>query len=86
MLKHQLSLSLNTDKSMGSLQSHGESVMDKHQIKGKVEEAKGKIKEVTGKVIGNKKMELEGKAAQMTGKAEAAVGKLKDKIEKSTAE
>ena len=57
--------------------------MNKHQVKGRYEEAKGKVKEVAGHAVGNKEVELKGNAQKNAGKMEAAVGDLKEDIKSS---
>jgi len=42
------------------LNNYQETLMNKDQIKGRVEEAKGKVKEVTGMILDDDEMELEG--------------------------
>jgi uncharacterized protein YjbJ (UPF0337 family) len=59
-----------------------ESIMNKDQVKGRVEEAKGKVKEVAGKVVGNKDLEQKGKTQNTGGKIQAEYGDLKEDIKK----
>jgi uncharacterized protein YjbJ (UPF0337 family) len=59
-----------------------ETIMNKHQVKGRIEEAKGKVKEVTGKIVGNKTLQVKGKVENTTGKVRAGYGDLKDDIKK----
>ncbi len=56
--------------------------MNKHQVKGRFEEAKGKVKEVTGKIVGNKTLQVKGKVENTTGKVRAGYGDQKDDIKK----
>ena len=57
-----------------------ESIMNKDQVKGRIEEAKGKVKEVAGKVVGNKDLEQEGKIQNTKGKVQAGYGDLKEDV------
>lgn len=57
-----------------------ESIMNKDQVKGRIEEAKGKVKEVAGKVVGNKDLEQEGKIQNAKGKVQAGYGDLKEDV------
>jgi len=59
------------------------SIMNKDQVKGRIEEAKGKVKEVTGKIVGNKELEQEGKAQHIGGTVQAEYGDLKEDIKKA---
>jgi len=61
--------------------THLENIMNKDQVKGRVEEAKGKLKEVTGNILEDDDMELEGNIQKNVGKARAGFGDLKDDIE-----
>lgn len=63
--------------------SSTEIIMNKDQVKGRVEEATGKVKEIAGKVVGNKDLEREGAIQGLGGKAQAAVGDLKADIKKA---
>lgn len=54
--------------------------MNKHQVKGRVDEAKGKVKEVVGHVVGNEDLELEGHVQKNVGKIEAGLGDIKEDI------
>jgi uncharacterized protein YjbJ (UPF0337 family) len=62
------------------LNNYQESLMNKDQIKGKVEEAKGKVKEVVGKVLDDKGMEIEGNVQKNVGKVQKGFGDLKEDI------
>ena len=53
-------------------------IMNKDQIKGRVEQATGKVKEVAGKVVGNDRLETEGLAGQVKGKVQAGYGDAKE--------
>ena len=64
------------------LHNYQETLMNKDQVKGRVEEAKGKVKEVTGKILDDEDMELEGNVQKNVGKVQAGFGDLKDDIKK----
>jgi uncharacterized protein YjbJ (UPF0337 family) len=64
------------------LNNYQETLMNKDQIKGKVEEAKGKIKEVAGKILDDKGMEIEGNVQKNVGKVQSGFGNLKEDIKK----
>jgi uncharacterized protein YjbJ (UPF0337 family) len=57
-----------------------ESIMNKDQVKGRIEEAKGKVKEVAGNLVGNESLEQEGKIQNAKGKVQAGYGDLKEDI------
>jgi uncharacterized protein YjbJ (UPF0337 family) len=61
-------------------------IMNKDQIKGRVEQASGKVKESAGKVVGNDRLQTEGMAEQVKGKVQAGFGDAKqhakDKVQK----
>jgi uncharacterized protein YjbJ (UPF0337 family) len=59
-----------------------ETVMNKDQVKGRIEKAKGKVKEATGKIVGNKSLEQKGKIGKALGRVQAAYGDLKDDLKK----
>lgn len=56
--------------------------MNKHQVKGRIQQAKGKAKEVAGKIVGNKTLEVKGKVGNAAGKAQTGYGDLKDDVKK----
>jgi uncharacterized protein YjbJ (UPF0337 family) len=58
-------------------------IMNKDQVKGRIDEAKGKLKEKTGKVVDDKELELEGKLEKIGGKTRAGYGDLKEDIKDS---
>jgi uncharacterized protein YjbJ (UPF0337 family) len=64
------------------LHNYQETLMNKDQIKGRVEEAKGKVKEATGKILDDDDMELEGNVQKNVGKVRAGFGDLNDDIKK----
>jgi uncharacterized protein YjbJ (UPF0337 family) len=57
-----------------------EIIMNKDQVKGRVEESKGKIKEVVGKLLDDDDMEVNGNMQKNVGKVQASVGDLKQDI------
>jgi uncharacterized protein YjbJ (UPF0337 family) len=64
--------------------THQETLMNKDQVKGHIEEAKGKVKEVTGKILDDKEMEVEGNIQKNIGKVKAGVGNIKEDIKKGS--
>jgi uncharacterized protein YjbJ (UPF0337 family) len=58
------------------------SVMNKDQVKGRVEEAKGKVKEAVGKVTGNETTKVKGRVEQVVGKTRASYGDAKEQLKK----
>jgi uncharacterized protein YjbJ (UPF0337 family) len=57
-------------------------VMNKDQVKGRVEEAKGKVKETVGKATGSETTQVKGKVEQVAGKTRAAYGDAKEQLKK----
>jgi uncharacterized protein YjbJ (UPF0337 family) len=57
-----------------------ERLMNKDQVKGRLDQAKGKIKEEAGDLIGNKKMENEGRLEKNVGQGRAKVGDVKEDV------
>jgi uncharacterized protein YjbJ (UPF0337 family) len=55
-------------------------LMNKDQVKGRVEEAKGKVKEAAGVLLDDKDMETEGNVQKNVGKVQAGFGDLKEEI------
>jgi uncharacterized protein YjbJ (UPF0337 family) len=55
-------------------------VMNKDQVKGRVEEAKGKIKEVTGRAVGNPNLEDRGTVEKVSGTVQKNYGDLKEDV------
>jgi uncharacterized protein YjbJ (UPF0337 family) len=60
-----------------------ESIMNRDQTRGRIEEAKGKAQETIGKVKGDKNLEHRGKIQKDLGKAQAAYGNLQANIKKA---
>jgi uncharacterized protein YjbJ (UPF0337 family) len=59
-----------------------EKIMNKDQIKGRVEEVKGKVKEAAGVILDDKDMEIEGNIQKNVGKVQSGFGNLKEDIKK----
>jgi uncharacterized protein YjbJ (UPF0337 family) len=57
-------------------------LMNKDQIKGRVNEAKGKVKEVAGRIVDDNGLELEGNVQKNVGNVQVAVGDLKEELKK----
>jgi uncharacterized protein YjbJ (UPF0337 family) len=55
-------------------------VMNKDQVKGRVEEAKGKIKEVAGRTVGNPDLEDRGTVQKVGGTVQRNYGDLKEDV------
>jgi uncharacterized protein YjbJ (UPF0337 family) len=55
--------------------------MNKHQVKGRVEQAKGAVKEGTGRVLDNERLEAEGMIDKTVGKAQAEYGDAKERTQ-----
>lgn len=58
--------------------------MDKHQVKGRTNEAKGKGKEMAGEALDDNEMKGKGKAQKIGGKAQSAYGDAKDDVKKES--
>jgi uncharacterized protein YjbJ (UPF0337 family) len=54
--------------------NYQERVMNKDQVKGRVEEAKGKVKEAAGVLLDDKDLEIEGNVQKNVGKVQAGFG------------
>jgi uncharacterized protein YjbJ (UPF0337 family) len=57
-----------------------EHVMNKDQVKGRMETAKGDIKEAAGKMVGNERLKAEGRAEQAAGKVQSTAGDVKNNV------
>lgn len=66
--------------SIGTWLTHQETIMNKDQVKGRVEEVKGKLKEVAGEILDDDAMEAEGNIQKHVGKVQAGAGDLKEDI------
>ncbi|UUX96289.1 CsbD family protein [Aquabacterium sp. J223] len=60
--------------------------MNRHQVKGRVEEAKGKIKEEVGQATGNASLEQKGRVQKNLGKGQAAAGDVAERVKSGTRE
>jgi uncharacterized protein YjbJ (UPF0337 family) len=58
-------------------------IMNKDQIKGRVEESKGKTKEIVGNLLNDNDMKAEGNIQKNTGKVQAGFGDVKKDIKDS---
>ncbi len=64
------------------LTPYQEILMNKDQVKGKIEEVKGKIKEAAGVILDDKGMEVEGNVQKNVGKIQKGVGNIEEDIKK----
>jgi uncharacterized protein YjbJ (UPF0337 family) len=62
-----------------ALETQGD-VMNKDQVKGRVEEAKGKVKEVAGRTVGNPDLEDRGTMQKVGGSVQKNYGDLKEDV------
>ena len=58
--------------------SDEETVMNKDQVKGRIEKAKGKIRELTGMIAGNNTLEHNGRIGKTLGSVQARYGDRKE--------
>jgi uncharacterized protein YjbJ (UPF0337 family) len=63
--------------------NYQEKLMNKDQIKGRVEEAKGKVKEAAGVILDDKGLEIEGNVQKNVGKVQSGFGDLKEDVKES---
>jgi tellurite resistance protein TerC len=63
--------------------SNQEGIMNKDQVKGRIDQAKGTAKNAAGKATGNRDLEQKGSIQKAGGKARAGYGDLKEKIKKT---
>jgi uncharacterized protein YjbJ (UPF0337 family) len=54
--------------------------MNKHQIKGRIEEAAGEAQEQAGKLVGSTEQEARGHAREQAGKVQKNAGDLKQNL------
>ena len=59
-----------------------ETLMNKDQVEGLVEEVKGKVKEAAGVILDDKGMEIEGNVQKNVGKVQSGFGDLKEDVKK----
>jgi uncharacterized protein YjbJ (UPF0337 family) len=64
------------------LTPYQEILMNKDQVKGKVEEVKGKVKEAAGVVMDDDELETEGNVEKNVGKVRKGFGDLKEELKK----
>jgi uncharacterized protein YjbJ (UPF0337 family) len=64
------------------LNNYQETLMNKDQIKGRVEEVKGKVKEAAGVMLDDDALEIEGNVQKNVGKVQAGFGDFKEDIKK----
>jgi uncharacterized protein YjbJ (UPF0337 family) len=55
-------------------------IMNKDQVKGRINEAEGKIKKVAGEIVGNETLEVKGTVQNIVGKAQAKFGDAKSDV------
>ncbi|SJM96168.1 CsbD family protein [Crenothrix polyspora] len=67
-------------------ETQDDTLMNKDQVNGKVEESKGKVKEATGVILDDKAMKKEGNVQKNLGKAQSGVGDIKKKLHKDIKE
>lgn len=60
-----------------------ETVMNKDQVKGRIQQVKGRVKELTGTIVGNKTLEQKGRIGKALGSLRAGYGDLKDDLKKA---
>ena len=60
--------------------NYQETLMNKDQVEGLVEEVKGKVKEAAGVILDDKGMEIEGNVQKNVGKVQSGFGDLKEDI------
>jgi uncharacterized protein YjbJ (UPF0337 family) len=65
-----------------AINNYQETLMNKDQVKGLVEEVKGKVKEAAGVIMDDKEMEIEGNVQKNVGKVQSGFGDLKEDIKK----
>jgi uncharacterized protein YjbJ (UPF0337 family) len=58
-------------------------IMNKDQVKGRIEQVRGKVAEIAGRVTDNDELEAKGKAEQLAGKVQANFGDAKESIKDS---
>ena len=63
--------------------NYQETLMNKDQVEGLVEEVKGKVKEAAGVILDDKGMEIEGNVQKNVGKVQSGRGDLKEDIKDS---
>jgi uncharacterized protein YjbJ (UPF0337 family) len=66
--------------STGTWLTHQETIMNKDQVKGRVEEVKGKLKETAGEILDDDAMEAEGNIQKHVGRVQAGIGNIKEDV------
>jgi uncharacterized protein YjbJ (UPF0337 family) len=61
-----------------------ESIMNKDQVEGKLQDIGGKIQEEAGKLVGNTEQEAKGLKNQVEGKTQEKFGDVKQKLNDAT--
>jgi uncharacterized protein YjbJ (UPF0337 family) len=64
--------------------SDEETVMNKDQVKGRIEKAKGKITELAGMIAGNKIVEEKGRIGKTLGSVQARYGDRRESLKKDS--
>jgi uncharacterized protein YjbJ (UPF0337 family) len=54
--------------------------MNKHRVKGTIDEVVGSTKRKAGELTGDSQLQVKGMAQQVKGKIEGALGKVEDKV------
>lgn len=67
-------------------EAQDDTLMNKDQVNGKVEESKGKVKEAAGVLLDDKSLKTEGNVQKNLGKAQSGVGDIKKKLHKDIKE
>lgn len=75
-----------TSSGASAEESQDDTLMNKDQVNGRVEESKGKVKEATGVILDDEGMKTEGNVQKNLGKAQAGVGDIKKKLKKDIKE
>jgi uncharacterized protein YjbJ (UPF0337 family) len=57
-----------------------EMLMNRDQVKGRLDQAAGKIKEETGDLLDDKRLENEGRVDKKVGEGRANIGDAKEKV------
>ena len=59
-------------------------VMNKDQVKGRIEKAKGQVRELAGMIAGNRTLERKGMIGKTLGSVQARYGDLKEDRKKGS--
>ncbi len=82
LTKRWETLSRASVMAIGSWLTYQGTVMNKDQVKGRIEEVEGKAKEVVGKILDDGELEIKGNVQKNVGKVRAGMGDLKEDIKK----